>query len=191
MPGIDTIDRTKTALVVIDLIRGIVSVPGTPHPTSEVVLNASKLVDAFRKHRMPVFLVRVEITPETRLDPMSDEQFPRPPSLPPDWSDFVPGLTPVPGDIVVTKRQWGAFYGTDLDLRLRRGKIDTIVLCGISTEFGVESTARFAYEYGYSQVFAEDAMTSRSPGVHSLSCDAIFKRMGRVRKTKEILEALG
>jgi nicotinamidase-related amidase len=190
MQGMLTIDRKKTALVVIDLVKGIVSLPGTPHPTAEVVANAVKLADAFRKHRMPVFLVRVEITPETRLNPESDEQFPRPPEIPPDWSDFVPGLTPVPGDIVVTKRQWGAFYGTDLDLRLRRGGIDSIVLCGISTEFGVESTARFAYEYGYSQVFAEDAMTSRSPGVHALSCDAIFRRMGRVRKTAEILDAL-
>jgi len=191
MPGRLTIDRKKTALVVIDLIKGIVSIPGTPHSTAEVVASAGQLADAFRKHRMPVFLVRVEITPETRLNQESDDQFPRPPELPPDWSDFVPELTPVPGDIVITKRQWGAFYGTDLDLRLRRGCIDSIVLCGISTEFGVESTARFAYEYGYSQVFAEDAMTSRSPGIHSLSCDAVFKRMGKVRKTIEILEALG
>jgi nicotinamidase-related amidase len=91
---------------------------------------------------------------------------------------------------VIAKRQWGAFYGTDLDLQLRRRKIDTIVLCGIATDFGVESTARFAYEYGYQQIFAEDAMASRSDEQHNAAVNFIFKRMGRVRKTGEILVAI-
>ena len=190
MPGLEPLDKKKTALVVIDLMKGIVSIPGSPHPTTGVVTNAIKLVTAFRNQKMPVFLVRVEITPETMLRMKSDEQFSRPENVPADWSDFVPGLAPGPSDVVITKRQWGAFYGTDLELRLRRGGIDTIVLCGVSTDMGVESTARFAYEYGFSQVFAEDAMTSRSPGQHSRSIDFIFKRMGRVRNTDEILMAL-
>ena len=190
MPGLEPLDKKKTALVVIDLMKGIVSMPGSPHSTAEVVTNAIKLVTAFRNHAMPVFLVRVEMTPETMLHVKSDEQFSRPHDIPKDWSDFVPGLAQGPPDVVITKRQWGAFYGTDLELRLRRGGIDTIVLCGISTDIGVESTARFAYEYGFSLVFAEDAMTSRSPEQHSGSIDFIFKRMGRVRKTDEILMAV-
>src|SRR5437763_6736109 len=44
------------------------------------------------------------------------------------------------------------------NLQLRQRSIRTIVLCGIATNMGVESTARFAYEYGYQQLFAEDAM---------------------------------
>lgn len=190
MPGPITLDKKKTALVIIDLVKGIVSMPGSPHATGVVVANAIKLVHAFRNNSMPVFLVRVEIAPETRLIVESDEQLNRPPDVPADWADFVPGLSPSPTDVVITKRQWGAFYGTDLELRLRRGGYDTIVLCGISTDIGVESTARFAYEYGFSQVFAEDAMTSRSPGQHSRSIEFIFRRIGRVRKTEEILEAL-
>jgi nicotinamidase-related amidase len=62
------------------------------------------------------------------------------------------------GDIEVTKRQWGAFYGTDLELQLRRRGIDTIILCGISTNIGVESTARNAWELGFNLVIAEDAV---------------------------------
>ena len=76
-------------------------------------------------------------------------------------------------------------------MQLRRRKIDTIVLCGIATDFGVESTARFAYEYGYQQIFAEDAMASRSDEQHNAAVNSIFKRLGRVRKTGEILEAIG
>lgn len=81
-------------------------------------------------------------------------------------------------------------YGTDLELQLRRRGMDTIVLCGISTDFGVESTARFAYEYGFQQVFAEDAMASQTEEQHNAAVNFIFKRMGRVRKTDEILKAL-
>jgi nicotinamidase-related amidase len=107
-----------------------------------------------------------------------------------DWSDFIPELDRQPSDIVILKRQWGAFYGTDLDLQLRRRELATIVLCGIATEFGVESTARDAYERGYEQVFACDAMTGRNAEGHANAIERIFPRMGRVRRTEEIIAAL-
>ena len=91
---------------------------------------------------------------------------------------------------MITKKQWGAFYGTELELPLRRRGISTIVLCGVSTNYGVESTARFAYEYGFQQVFAEDAMSSGSAEMHNASIDYILKQIGRVRSTDEILGAL-
>jgi nicotinamidase-related amidase len=185
-----TVDKAKTALVVIDLQKGIAAQPTKPYPAHEVITNAAKLVNTFRKNDMPVFLVHVIITKETMLNVVSDESFSRP-SLPSsDWAEFVPEMSPTPKDIVIAKRQWGAFYGTDLELQLRRRGMDTIVLCGISTDFGVESTARFAYEYGFQQIFAEDAMASRSEEQHNAAVNFIFKRIGRVRKTNEILKAL-
>ena len=183
-------DKSKTALVVIDLQKGITSLPRRPYTAQEVITNAAELVNAFRKNDMPVFLVHVQTTNETMLHVISDQTFSRPQPASPDWGEFVPELTPTPSDVVIAKRQWGAFYGTELDLQLRRRKIDTIVLCGIATDFGVESTARFAYEYGYQQIFAEDAMASRSDEQHNVAVNFIFKRMGRVRKTGEILEAI-
>jgi nicotinamidase-related amidase len=110
--------------------------------------------------------------------------------LPPDWSDFVPELGHHPRDIVVLKRQWGAFYGTDLDLQMRRRGLTTIVLCGIATEFGVESTARDAYERGYEQVFVEDAMTGLNAESHANSVARILPRIGQVRLTEEVITAL-
>ena len=185
------IHKTTTALVVIDLQKGIGAQPMQPYPAEEVIRNAAQLVKAFRKNGMPVFLVHVVAAPETMLMVESDQPFSRPGPLPPDWSEFVPEIAPVPSDVVIAKRQWGAFYGTDLELQLRRRGMDTIVLCGISTDMGVESTARFAYEYGFQQVFAEDAMSSRSAEQHNAAVRFIFTRMGRVRKTDEILKAIG
>lgn len=185
------IDRGSTALVVIDLQKGIAGRTTAPLAAGEVIANASKIADAFRRKRMPVFLVRVDSNDEVRLKPVADQQpWAGMGQLPKDFSEIVPEMGPKDGDVVVTKKQWGAFYGTDLDLQLRRRGMRTIVLCGISTNIGVESTARFAYEYGYQQVFASDAMAAMSAEEHLASVERIFKRIGRVRTTSQILAAL-
>jgi len=187
------IDKKSTALVVIDLQKGIAS-PGralAPHAVEVVVGNAAKLAGAFRENGMPVFLVHVVSSPADRLNVTADEPGWRPGT---PWAagaaDFVPEIGPKEGDLIIAKRQWGAFYGTELDLQLRRRGMKTIVLCGISTNYGVESTARFAYEYGYQQIFAEDAMSSQSEEMHRAALQIAFRRIGRIRPTEEILQAL-
>ena len=185
------IDRSRTALVVIDLQKGIVGRPTAPYSTDIVVKNAASMAVAFRKNGMPVFLVRVSPSPDGKdsLRPITDAAMPAP-TLSPGWADIVPEMGPKQGDFIVTKHQWGAFYGTELDLEFRRRAITTIVLCGISTNIGVESTARFAYEYGYNQIFAEDAMSALSAEEHTATVTKIFPRIGLVRKTEEILTDL-
>ena len=187
------IDRKSTALVVIDLQKGIVYSGRSlePHSPEVVVRNAAKLAEAFRTNGMPVFLVHVVASPADRLDVIADDSVGRSSApWPADASDFVPEIGPRAGDLTIAKKQWGAFYGTELELQLRRRGMRTIVLCGISTNYGVESTARFAYEFGFQQVFAEDAMASGSAEMHNATVNFVFRRVGRVRKTDEILEAL-
>lgn len=182
--------KKDTALVVIDLQKGVAAMETLPNPTKTVISNSARLADAFRKNDMQVILVHVVLSEKERLNVISDAQFQRPQNMPQDWSDFVPEIGPKPNDIIITKKQWGAFYGTDLELQLRRRGINTIVLCGISTNHGVESTARFAYEMGFQQIFAEDAMSGRSEEEHRVSIESALKRMGRVRSTDEILKAI-
>jgi nicotinamidase-related amidase len=185
------IDKSKTALVVIDLQKGIVGRQTAPYASVIVVKNAAALADAFRENGMPVFLVRVTPSSDGKdaLRPIADVVMPAQ-TFPPDWAEIVPELGPKQGDFVITKHQWGAFYGTELDLEFRRRGITTVVLCGIATNIGVESTARFAYEYGYNQIFAEDAMSALSTEEHRFAITKIFPRIGLVRKTKEILTDL-
>ena len=108
----------------------------------------------------------------------SDTTFSQTGPVPPDWSEFIPEIGHASTDIVIAKKQWGAFYGTDLELQLRRRGMDTIVLCGIATDYGVESTARFAYEFGFQQVFAEDAMSSMSARAASQFRKLHFQKNG-------------
>jgi nicotinamidase-related amidase len=186
------LDARHTAIVVIDLQKGIAGRPGAPLATATVIANSALLLAAARSAGAQPVLVHVGGSADgaDRLHPTADQEMRAGGSLPPDWSELIPELDRQPSDIVIFKRQWGAFYGTDLDLQLRRRGLTTIVLCGIATEIGVESTARDAYERGYELVFAADAMTGTNAESHLNSIVRIFPRMGRVRSTEQIVAAL-
>lgn len=185
------LNAKTTALVVIDLQEGILPFAGGPHLANDVVTRAARLADKCRQNGSPVILVRVGWSADfaEALKQPVDAQAPAQ-ALPDNWWTWPQALGRQESDIEVTKRQWGAFYGTDLELQLRRRGIDTIILCGISTNIGVESTARNAWELGFSLVIAEDACSAASADQHQGSMTHIFPRIGRVRSTDEILQAL-
>ena len=182
----------RTAIIVLDLQKGIVALPASPHSAASVVANCNQLLAAARSVGAQPVLVHVGRSPDggDALKMTVDEPMHTGAPPPPDWSDLIPELNRQPGDIVILKRQWGAFYGTELDLQLRRRDVKTIILCGIATPFAVESTARDANERGYELVFAEDAMTARNAESHASSIKYIFPRLGRVRSTAAIVAAL-
>ncbi|MFC4617168.1 hydrolase [Camelliibacillus cellulosilyticus] len=185
------LDPKKTALVIIDLQKGIVGMNGEPHASQKVVANNVELADAIRVKGGLVVLVHVDfLDGQDALKPITDQEVKPSGARPDGWSEFVAEISPHPGDLIVTKRQWGAFFGTDLDLQLRRRGIDTIILTGIATNIGVETTAREAFQHNYQQIFIEDAMTGTSKEEHDHTVKYIFPRIGRVRNTKDILEAL-
>jgi nicotinamidase-related amidase len=187
------LDPRRTAIVVIDLQKGIAGMPGgAPYAKPAVIANVARLLTAVRAAGAQPVLVHVGGAPNgaDRVRTPVDQPMRSTGPLPPEWSDLIPELDQQADDIVIFKRQWGAFYGTDLDLHLRRRGLTTIILCGIATEFGVESTARDAHERGYELIFAEDAMTGQSAESHVNSTTRIFPRMGRMRTTEEILAAL-
>jgi nicotinamidase-related amidase len=177
--------------VVIDLQSGILGRPAAPHSSADVLDRSAKMCARFREAGAQVVLVRVSFAADgaDALSQPSDEQIPRGPR-PAGWDVLSPALGAGERDIHITKHQWGAFYGTELDLQLRRRGITTLVICGISTNFGVESTARDAWERGYAIVFAEDAMASFDDAAHAFAVKNIFGRLGRVRSTSDVLAAL-
>lgn len=176
----------KTALVVIDLQNGIINRESAPYTGEQVVQNARRLMNAFTEKGAFVVLVRVSLVDgKDMLKPNTDSPM-NSMQLPEGWDVLVPELAKIKNVHVVTKRQWGAFYGTDLDLQLRRRGIDTIVLCGISTSIGVDTTAREAFQHGYNQIFVEDAMTAGAKEEHDYVCKYIFPRIGKIRTTEEV-----
>jgi nicotinamidase-related amidase len=179
-----------TALVVIDLQNGIVGRALEPHTSAKVVKHSVQLANALRAQGGLVVWVRVAIGEILALPvdaPMRDPNAPPPAEA----SELIAELERQPEDVVITKRQWGAFYGTELEQRLRRHGVKTILMAGIATNMGVESTARAAHDMGYELVFVEDAMATMKAEMHRFSTETIFPRMGRVRSTAVLLEALG
>lgn len=181
----------RTALVVIDLQRGIASAPTQPYGGPEVVARSAELADAFRARDLPVVLVRVSFAADwaDRVPGRTERQGPGG-AYPEGWDVIVDELSGHPGDIRVTKRNWGAFHGTDLDVQLRRRGVTQIVLTGIATSIGVESTARAAYEHGYHVTVATDAVADLTPEAHANSVERIFPRLGETGTTQEILQLL-
>jgi nicotinamidase-related amidase len=185
------LDPATTALVLVDLQQGILPYAQWPYDGAAVLAHAAALAEAFRAAKAPVVLVKVGWSADGGDALKSWVDAPNPPGAPPaHWLADTPELPPQPGDIHIIKRQWGAFYGTELDLQLRRRGIRTLVLAGIATSIGVESTARCAWELGYDIVFAEDATSGPDAAMHVNSFEKVFPRLGRVRKTADVLSAL-
>jgi nicotinamidase-related amidase len=171
------------ALVVIDMQKGIVGLP-TAHPAAEITARVAKLAQGFRAQGLPVILVNVAGRPSGRVDAKSNF------SPPAGWTDLVPELDQQPSDYTVTKLQIGAFYGTALEQILRRTGTTQIVLAGVATSLGVESTARDAYDHGYHVVLVVDAMTDLQLDAHQHSVERLFPRIGQTTRTDDVLTLL-
>ncbi|MER7763190.1 isochorismatase family protein [Streptomyces sp. NPDC097619] len=156
-----------SALILVDLMPRIVALPLAPHSGEEVLARCRELAELFRAAGRPVVLVRAE-------RPGVAEQ--------PPGSGFAPGLARE-GDLLVVKRTVGAFHGTGLDERLRALGVDTLVLGGLVTTMGVESTGRAASDHGYEPEFVADAMSGFAEDEHRLAVERTFPRFGKVRHT--------
>ncbi|SED55417.1 Nicotinamidase-related amidase [Rhizobiales bacterium GAS191] len=188
-----SLDPRTTALVLIDVQKGILPLPLAPYDAARIVENGATLGRRFAEAGATLVLVHVAYSSSYADKPSQavDVPMPAPPGgLPAQWSEFAPEIEALPADIIITKRQWGAFHGTELDLQLRRRGITTIVLGGIATNFGVESTAREAWQHNYAVVVVEDACTSVGTDLHRFSVENILPRVARVRRTAEIAAAL-
>lgn len=158
-----------SALILIDLMPRIIDLPVAPHSGEEVLARSLRLAEAFRANGRPVVLVRVD-------RPGVAEQ--------PPGSGFADGLVR-PGDVLIVKHTVGAFHDTGLDGRLRGLGVDTLVLAGLVTTMGVESTARAASDLGYELEFVADAMSGFTADEHEFTVERIFPRFGDVHNTAD------
>lgn len=185
------LDPAKTALVIIDLQKGITAMPTAPHSSVEIIENSNRMAQLFREKGAPVVYARVDMADFLQLPVDAPFRDPNAPPPPASASELVSEAGFQSGDILITKRHWGAFAGTGLEQELRRRGIDTVVLTGISTNAGVESTARQGTGLGFAFVIVEDACGARDADDHRHSFEKIFPRLARVRKTDEVIATLG
>jgi nicotinamidase-related amidase len=181
---VTTLDQS-TALIVIDLQNGVVAMPSA-HPIDEVVARSVSLIEAFRANGLPVVLVNVDGAPAGRTDQGAGGL----PNLPDGWADLIPAINPQPGDILVTKRARSAFANTGLTEQLHGLGVTQVVIVGVATSSGVESTARHAHEHGFNVTLAVDAMTDSVSEAHENSVTRIFPKLAETGTTEQILALL-
>lgn len=184
-------DPEKTALIVVDLQNFTLALNTVPHATADVLANAIRLAEACRKVGILVVLVRVghEAAKVPHPAPLTDSKFSGF-EYGPDAKEIPPSLGPREGDIVVDKYNWGAFYGTSLDVHLRRRGIGRLIVCGLTAHIGVDTTMRHAQERGYDQVLVSDAVAAFTMEEHDYTLKTIAPRLACVRTTDQILAAL-
>jgi len=174
----------QTALIVIDLQKGIVSLPAA-HPIEGVIERISTMAAAFREQGLPVVLVNVTGSPTVRTEqPRPNHAFSA------GWADLIPELNRQPQDHAVTKNTPGAFTKTDLEAYLQALGITQIVIAGVATSNGVEVTARQAYELGFNIAFPLDAMTDIAADAHNYSVTRVFPKIGETGTADEIISIL-
>jgi nicotinamidase-related amidase len=191
MPHLDT---SRTALVVIDPQNWTMGMPLVPHSADTILGNLVRLTHALRASGGILCVTRAAFSAgyADMLRVPVDVALPLPEGgIPTEKLAFRPEIEALGADVTVTKRQWSAFYGTELDLQFRRRDIGTIVLAGVMTNFGVESTARDAWQHNYAVVVAEDCCASLSADMHGFAIEKIFPRVARVRSTAAIIAACG
>ena len=184
----------STAIVIVDLQQGIAGLPLMPHSSSEVIARSIELGRALAAAGGIVVLVNVDYSAgfADRPQGLVDAPLSLPAGgLPDGWAALLPEVAQLPASVRITKRQHSAFFGTELDLQLRRRRIETVIVTGLATNFGVEGTARDAYALNYAVVIASDACSSTAIGLHDFALANVLPRVARVRTTAEILDALG
>jgi nicotinamidase-related amidase len=158
---------------------------------SPVIANAAKLLTAARVSGAVVAHARADHPPGAESLNIADSEN-RPPLITrgtPE-AEIVRELLAQSQEIQVPKRRWSAFHGTSLDAALRAKGVETIILCGGSTEIGIASTAYGARDLGYNLVVVFDACTSSKRAVHDQLMREVFPRLARVRSTMQALEML-
>lgn len=174
----------QAALIVLDLQKGIVGIPGIP-AMDETIDHSATLARAFRERNLPVVLVNVTAPAPGRTDT------PRPNlNFPPDWTDLLPALEPAATDILISKQSPGAFIGTTMHEELQRRGVTQVILTGVATSQAVIATARTAFDHGYHVVFVSDAMTDFDLAAQDFLLTSTFPRIGEVTTTSELLKQL-
>ncbi|MFF0740085.1 isochorismatase family protein [Streptomyces sp. NPDC004111] len=153
------------ALLLVDLMPRVLGLPLAPYDGELVLRRCRALAADFRARGLPVVQIRVD-------RPGVAEQ--------PPGSGFAEELVG-PDDVIVVKRTLGAFQGTALHEELGRRGVRTVVVAGVATTMGVESTARAALDLGYEVEFAADAMSGLAADEHDFTVERIFPRLGTVR----------
>ena len=145
-------------------------------------------IAAARSRGVPVIYAVVGFRPGAPEVSVRNKMFGRlagSPGAPAELTGVHPDVAPVGGEVVVTKRRVSAFAGSDLDLVLRAGEIDHLILTGVATSGVVLSTLRQAADLDFGLTVLGDACLDADPEVHRVLVGKVFPMQAEVLTVAE------
>ncbi|MFQ5826048.1 MAG: cysteine hydrolase family protein [Dehalococcoidia bacterium] len=195
----EKIDPAHSAVVVVDMQNdfcvagGVLDQHGFDlSPMQSMIPRLKDFLEQARKRGLRIIFIRTEkgeedITPPTR-ELMRRKGRKRFACRAGTWgAEFVEGIRPGEDELVVEKKRYSAFVGTDLETRLRERGIQTLVMTGVATNVCVDSTAREAFFRDFHVVFASDLSATDDPVLHQATLTNIEKHFGQVVSAQELL----
>lgn len=177
------------ALLVMDVQPGIIE---RVVDSEAYLARVTEAVRAARARAVPVIHVVVGFRPGfAEINPKNQTFGALKQMQPPFLVDARPVIAPEGGEVVVTKRRVSAFTGSDLEVLLRAGEIDHLVLTGIATSGVVLSTVREAADKDYRLTVLADLCSDPEPEVHTLLMTKVFARQAQVLNGSEWVAQLG
>lgn len=191
-------DLRRAALLVIDMQAEFMEPDWTAFwvpDATRMVPRLATVLAAARRAGIPVIYTAFSAT-HLRLDrPRSGSSMPnRYPGEPSDGlfleSRFAPEVAPMPGELVLLKPSYGAFYDTPLDTILRNLNRDTVIITGTLTNLCCGTTARQAYDRGYQVVFGSDVTATNDPALHAAELQTLRYGFARIMSGSDIIARL-
>ena len=202
------LDPKKMALILIHMQNDVINTEAPPYNEltrrvreAGVIQNAARAAAGMRQAGIPVMHVKAGTRPEleeARTQLITDA------ALSGTWSprgkrvmvegtpgaEIVAELKPTPQDYVMVNYGGSAFYGTPLEIILRRLGLDTLVVGGVGTRMAVETTVRDATDRDFNVIVLSDCCTTLTQESHDYPIQKVFPLLARVRTTDQVLKLL-
>jgi ureidoacrylate peracid hydrolase len=197
------LDRTKTAMIVVDMQNGFLDDEGSITKAGmditelkRAVGPVQRLVDACHATNLPIIFTRYVLRADHKDAGLLLERYPdfkKVNSLVAGtWdAELDPRMDVQAGDYILDKTRYSSFYNTNLEVILRGLAVDTLIICGVTTEICVESTVRDAYFRDYKILVPEDAVAATDVARHQGTLRTIQYAFGTVNTTAEVVDSLG
>jgi len=158
----------KAALIAIDMQRYFLE-PGERaciEGAKKIIPNIASLMNEFHIRSKPVIFTRhgYEMNEDTGMMGKWWEE--KLPMLEDDESHLIEEMNPAPADLIIIKKSYSAFHGTELDTILKKNDTEALVICGVMTNLCVETTARHAFMLGYQPIVVSDACAAKNMQHH-------------------------
>lgn len=192
----------KTALIVVDMQNGFCHEDGFMNKigldwttSRDAIGPVKRLIDAAHSSGMPVFYTRYTLNEDYSDAGLMREVFPQIMDargmIRDTWdADIVDDLAPAASDRIIDKTRYSAFYDTDLEEQLRALGIDTVIVCGVTTNVCVESTVRDAFFRDIRIVVPSDGTAAVSPELHEGALRDFEYSFGPVVTVDELEKAM-